>query len=108
VPLFQKPPQTPAEFERSKPLGIPPEENTLEGSRVAILPISALMFGKGPREELLEEIALLRKRVAAREAAGPDASDAGLAVLESQLAAREPLSPEEAGFVTRIDTSREV
>ena len=51
--------------------------------------------------------AMLRERVAARAAHGRDASDAGIAVLESQLAARETLGREEAPFTTRIDTSGE-
>ena len=52
--------------------------------------------------------AVLRDRVAAREAAGADASDAGVAVLESQLAAQEPLAGEELEFRNLIDASQEV
>jgi len=39
--------------------------------------------------------AALRERVAAREREGRDASEAGLAVLEHQIAAAEPLAPDE-------------
>lgn len=41
----------------------------------------------------------LRQRVARRHAAGSDASDADLAVLEHQLATHEPLQSDEADFV---------
>ena len=47
--------------------------------------------------------ALLRERVAQRQAQGGDASEAGLAVLESQLAHAEPLNAEEAARAVRID-----
>ena len=47
--------------------------------------------------------ALLRERVAQRQAQGGDASEAGLAVLESQLAHAEPLNAEEAAHAVRID-----
>ncbi len=49
--------------------------------------------------------AVLRARVAARLAAGSDASDAGLAVLASQLAGREPLSEEERSVNAVVDAS---
>jgi len=45
----------------------------------------------------------LRERVASRAAAGSDASDADLAVLEHQLRSREPLAPEEQVFVVTYD-----
>jgi len=45
---------------------------------------------------------ILRQRVAQRAAAGADASEAGLDVLESQLAAREPFTPEEARHVLAL------
>jgi aminoglycoside phosphotransferase family enzyme/predicted kinase len=45
----------------------------------------------------------LRERVAQRAAAGSDASDADLAVLEHQLRTREPLAPEEQAFVVTYD-----
>lgn len=48
--------------------------------------------------------ALLRERVAARAAAGSDASDAGMPVLERQLAAREPPGADEGALA--IDTGR--
>ena len=41
----------------------------------------------------------LRTRVARRHAAGTDASDADLAVLEHQLSTHEPLQTDEADFV---------
>jgi aminoglycoside phosphotransferase family enzyme/predicted kinase len=47
--------------------------------------------------------ATLRERVAQRAAAGSDASDANLAVLEHQLHTREPLAPEEQAFVIAYD-----
>ncbi|MGE0873205.1 MAG: AAA family ATPase [Burkholderiales bacterium] len=46
----------------------------------------------------------LRRRIAAREAAAQDASDAGIAVLERQLADREPLGEDEQRMAVRIDT----
>ncbi|MDE2089605.1 MAG: AAA family ATPase [Gammaproteobacteria bacterium] len=46
----------------------------------------------------------LRRRVARREQAGRDASEAGRAVLEHQLATREPLQPEERGGALTLDT----
>jgi len=49
--------------------------------------------------------ALLRQRLACRQAAGDDASEAGLAVLAYQLASREALTPAEAASCLRIDTS---
>ena len=48
--------------------------------------------------------ATLHERVVRREAAQSDVSEAGAAVLESQLAAREPLAPEELGCAVLIDT----
>ncbi len=47
--------------------------------------------------------ATLRARVALRERAASDASEAGLAVLEQQIKSREALSPEEAGCALGID-----
>ena len=47
---------------------------------------------------------VLRKRVRQRHAAGTDASEADVAVLESQLAHREPLTPEESRHALAIDT----
>jgi predicted kinase len=48
---------------------------------------------------------VLRGRVAAREAAGRDASEAGIAVLERQLASHEPLNAEELGRALRVETA---
>lgn len=48
----------------------------------------------------------LRQRIAARLQQGQDASDAGLAVLEHQLAAHDPLQAEELAFVFPYDASR--
>jgi len=42
-------------------------------------------------------------RVALRERAGRDASEAGPAVLEHQLATQEPLAADEAGHALAID-----
>jgi predicted kinase len=51
--------------------------------------------------------ALLRERVARRLAAGRDPSEATLAVLEAQLARREPLDSEEEALTLHVDTSQE-
>jgi aminoglycoside phosphotransferase family enzyme/predicted kinase len=51
--------------------------------------------------------AVLRARVAARAAQGRDASDAGPAVLERQLATREPLGTDEETFAVRVDGATE-
>ena len=50
---------------------------------------------------------LLRERVARRLAVGTDPSEATLAVLEAQLARREPLDAEEEALTLHVDTSRE-
>ena len=47
---------------------------------------------------------VLRRRVAAREQRGTDASEAGLAVLEHQLRNVEPLAPDERSLAVRFDT----
>ncbi len=47
--------------------------------------------------------ATLRERVARRRADGRDASDADLAVLAHQIAAREPLAEDELSFVVNYD-----
>jgi hypothetical protein len=49
---------------------------------------------------------MLRERVAKREAAASDASEAGVAVLEQQLATREPLGGDETAWSVRVDTGR--
>lgn len=51
---------------------------------------------------------VLRERVRRRHAAGGDASEADVAVLDSQLAQREPLTPDEACHALRIDTTTAV
>jgi predicted kinase len=51
---------------------------------------------------------VLRSRVAARKAEGTDASEAGLAVLDRQLAAREPLGADEWRYAVRAATEREL
>ncbi len=48
-------------------------------------------------------VATMRARVAAREAAGGDASEATVAVLERQLAAAEPLADDEADAAVAFD-----
>lgn len=50
--------------------------------------------------------ATLRERIVAREQAGVDASEAGLAVLEHQLASAEPLAAEEQAQALVINTDR--
>ncbi|MFO0519262.1 MAG: AAA family ATPase [bacterium] len=47
----------------------------------------------------------LRARVAARARSGQDASDAGPAILEHQLATAQPLQPDEGGCTLDIDAS---
>ncbi|HTP94622.1 MAG TPA: AAA family ATPase [Burkholderiales bacterium] len=51
-------------------------------------------------------LALLRERLRARSTRTDDASEAGLVVLEHQLAAREPLTPAEMAASIRVDASR--
>ena len=48
----------------------------------------------------------LRERIEARERAGTDASEAGIAVLERQMAALEPLTAEELEFAVIVDGTR--
>jgi uncharacterized protein len=48
----------------------------------------------------------LRARVATREGEARDASEAGLAVLERQLASAEPLAPDELAHAMHIDAER--
>jgi hypothetical protein len=50
---------------------------------------------------------ILRARVAARHSAGGDPSEADLDVLERQMGWQEPLSPDERGDCTHIDTAAE-
>jgi aminoglycoside phosphotransferase family enzyme/predicted kinase len=50
----------------------------------------------------------LRRRVVSREAAMRDASEAGLAVLESQIASEEPLEPDELSHAAPIDTEADL
>ena len=50
--------------------------------------------------------AALRQRVAQRAARGGDASEADIAVLERQLAAREPPALDETPFTLKIDATR--
>ncbi|ATE62208.1 bifunctional aminoglycoside phosphotransferase/ATP-binding protein [Thauera sinica] len=49
--------------------------------------------------------AMLRARVAARSAQGGDASEADVAVLEAQLAQREPLAGDEPGAALPVDSA---
>ena len=46
----------------------------------------------------------LRRRVALREQSGEDASEAGIAVLENQLATQDPLDDEEMEYWIEVDT----
>jgi uncharacterized protein len=55
--------------------------------------------------EVHAPIEVLRRRVLRRLAAGDDASEAGIAVLEGQRAACEPLTPAERESVLSIDTT---
>jgi predicted kinase len=48
--------------------------------------------------------AALRRRVAQREAAGNDASEAGVAVLENQIATQEPLGSDELARAAAVDS----
>ena len=52
--------------------------------------------------------ATLRRRVAERDAAGTDASEAGLAVLERQLATHEPLDADERRAAIEVSTEEAV
>jgi aminoglycoside phosphotransferase family enzyme/predicted kinase len=47
---------------------------------------------------------VLRERLRTRQAAARDASDADVAILEHQLAVRQPLAPEEQAIAERVDT----
>lgn len=49
----------------------------------------------------------LRRRIVARHTGGRDASEADLAVLDHQLASREPLAPEEQADVVAVDSERD-
>ena len=49
-------------------------------------------------------LGVLRERVARRAAEGTDASQAGLSVLEAQLARQRPLDADELGGITVLDT----
>jgi aminoglycoside phosphotransferase family enzyme/predicted kinase len=51
-------------------------------------------------------VAVLRERVARRAARGEDASEAGIAVLDRQLGAREPPAAKEDSFTLKIDCAR--
>src|SRR4030095_9842543 len=53
-------------------------------------------------------LALLRARVVERRARADDASEADLAVLERQIATREPLTPAEMAAAINLDGSRTV
>lgn len=52
--------------------------------------------------------AVMRARVAARDAAGTDASEATVAVLERQLAAAEPLGPDEEAAAVKFDSGGDI
>jgi aminoglycoside phosphotransferase family enzyme/predicted kinase len=54
------------------------------------------------------EAGLLRERVRAREQRGGDPSEAGLAVLERQLAGHDPLRDDERPLAIEVDTGRPV
>ncbi|MFP4181759.1 MAG: AAA family ATPase [Thiohalospira sp.] len=58
--------------------------------------------------ELEAPEAVLRERITARAAAGGDASEADLAVLEAQLQRREPPTEDGGGDVVRLDATRPV
>jgi predicted kinase len=49
--------------------------------------------------------AILRQRVAGRAARADDASEAGIAVLEHQLARAEALAPDEEAIAVTLDTA---
>ena len=53
----------------------------------------------------ISELTYLRGRVRQRAEAGTDASEADVAVLETQLSAREPFEEEELACVVPIDTA---
>jgi len=67
----------------------------------------ALAHGAGARYAILESAApegVLRGRIVERERNSKDASEAGLAVLDRQLAEREPLGADEARDTVRVAT----
>lgn len=73
--------------------------------------LAALAAARGARFAILECAApesVLRERIASRTATGRDASEATGAVLDRQLAAREPFTPEERAAALRVDTSAPV
>jgi aminoglycoside phosphotransferase family enzyme/predicted kinase len=53
-------------------------------------------------------VEVLRERIRARAAAGNDPSEADLAVLEYQIAHREPLGEDERGFAVTVNTGGEL
>src|SRR6266702_4927553 len=90
----------------------------LESGRTAI--VDAAFLRRAEREEfrgLAAELearflivwcraseAALRRRVAQREAAGNDASEAGIEVLENQIATQEPLGADELAHAVPVDS----
>jgi aminoglycoside phosphotransferase family enzyme/predicted kinase len=71
----------------------------------------ALAARAGARFAILDCVAPeaeLRRRIAARDAQGADASEATAAVLDWQLENEEPLGPDELAHTVRVDTSQAV
>ena len=53
-------------------------------------------------------LAVLRERVQARQRQGEDASEADVAVLDSQWAHLQPLAPDELALTVHVDTTQPV
>jgi len=73
--------------------------------------LRAIAAGRGVPFVLLDlqaPVALLRERIGLRGREGSDASEAGPAVLERQLTAREPLAPDEEAAVVRVRTDARI
>jgi predicted kinase len=73
--------------------------------------LARLAAARGARFAILDVVApeaVLRERIAARAAGGRDASEATGAVLDRQIATREPLTPAEQAAAVRVDTSAPV
>ncbi|MFP5406513.1 MAG: AAA family ATPase, partial [Gammaproteobacteria bacterium] len=78
-------------------LRAPERERFREAARERDLPFAILHCTAPPQ--------VLRERVAARRASGRDPSEAGLEVLEGQLARHDPLSEDERRMAIEVDTT---
>ncbi len=76
-----------------------------EGQRRPMLELAAQRGCTCIILDLYAPESVLRARVARREAEAMDPSEAGVSVLESQLATREPLTEEERRLAVRVDAT---